>query len=77
MTEFTILGNLKGKYVNSFTLEEGKEVYVIHPAKGSTIMEELEPFEYGTRMKVCGIMKGSRLYCQRATIVLGMKNEKE
>lgn len=73
MTEFTIIGNLVRADTNTFTVEEGKELYEINPVRGSSIIKELKTFDLGTRIKVSGIMKGNTLYCQRVTIVLGVQ----
>lgn len=75
MTEFKIQGNLCGVLTKSFLLREGTDVYEITPTNNSTLMEELQSMKSGTRLKVTGIIKGDKFYCQRATIILGSVDE--
>ena len=72
MTEFTIQGNLVTVKDDKFILREGKELYTIIPTHKST---ELKSIKLGSRIKVNGIIKGDKLLCQRATIVLGDTRE--
>lgn len=78
MTEFTIMGNYKGKNdrFHEFYIQEGQNEYTIHVNKASTLLEELDTVEYGTRIKTTGIvMKDAEdrniFVSNKATIVLG------
>lgn len=75
MTEFAIQGNLVTVKDDKFILKEGKELYTIIPTHKSTLIRELKSIKLGSRIKVNGIIKGEKLLCQRATIVLGENRE--
>ena len=75
MTEFAIQGNLVTVKDDKFILREGKELYTIMPTHKSTLIRELKGVKLGSRIKVNGIIKGDKLLCQRATIVLGDNRE--
>ncbi len=71
MTEFVIQGNLEQLDKDCFWVVEGKELYKIIPTHKSTLIEELKQIKIGSRLKVIGIIKGDKLLCQRATVMLG------
>lgn len=77
MTEYTIIGNLRNINYDSFTLEEGKELYKITPTHKSNLLEELYKINLGSRLKVTGIIKGDKLLCSKATMLLGDTRNEE
>ena len=78
MTEFTIMGNYKGKEerFHEFYIEEGRNEYTVHVTKTSTLLNDLDTIAVGTRIKVNGIVMQDAenrniLVCNKATVVLG------
>lgn len=77
MTEYTIIGNLRNINYDSFIIEEGKESYKITPTHKSNLLEELYKIDVGSRLKVTGVIKGDKLLCSKATLILGDTRNEE